>query len=252
MSLPHFFAGAPEPGSPLSLSEEDARHAVSSLRLRPGDRLTSSDGRGGLAVCRVTRADRSGLTAEVEDRSHEPAPRPVLTVSLAPPKGDRLSWALQKLTEVGVDAVVLVEAARSVRRWGEGRAARARERAESIAREAAKQSRRRHLPDVRGPLSWDDALTEALGGGPVAVLWEWATEGLDALLPPETPERLTLMVGPEGGIPAEDAEAARDRGALLASLGATILRTETAALVGATVALARYGRLGSTRPPPAG
>lgn len=230
------------------LSEEEARHAVSSLRLRPGDRLTSSDGGGAVAVCRVVRADRSRLAALVEDRTVAPRPGPALTVCLASPKGDRLSWALQKLTEVGVDDLVLIQAARSVRRWSESRGQRARERAEAIVREAAKQSRRRFLPPVRGPLPWGEAIAEAAGAGPVIVLWERAAEGLDELLPADAPRALTLVVGPEGGIPDDEAEAARARGAALARLGEAILRTETAALVGASLALARYGRLGSPRP----
>lgn len=228
----------------MELSGGDARHAVSSLRLRPGDRLTSADGEGGLAVCRVLRAGRDELAAEVEERTQEPPPVPLLSMLLAPPKGERLAWALQKLTEVGVDAVVLVEAARSVRRWSGGRAGRARERAEAVAREAAKQSRRRFLPRISGPRPWEEALGEALEEGPVLVLWEEAKTGLVELLPPEAPERLSIVVGPEGGIPEGDATEARDRGAELASLGGNILRTETAALVGATMALARYGRLG--------
>src|SRR5918996_2462642 len=148
MSLPHFFAGAPAPGETVILSAEDAHHAIRSLRLRPGDRFTSSDGRGGLARCRVVRASGLLLEGEVEERVGESRPLPILRVLLSPPKGDRLTWAVQKLTEVGADEIVLVEAARSVRRWKGERASRAGERVEAVAREATKQSRRRFLPEV--------------------------------------------------------------------------------------------------------
>jgi 16S rRNA (uracil1498-N3)-methyltransferase len=244
MGLPHFFAGAPEPGETVILSAEDAHHAIRSLRLRPGDRFTSSDGRGGLARCRVVRASGLLLEGEVEERVGESRPLPVLRVLLAPPKGDRLTWAVQKLTEVGADEIVLVEAARSVRRWKGERAHKAGERLEAVAREAAKQARRRFLPEVSGPVEWGAALADALGNGLTVVLWEGAQDGLLGLLPEEPPERLGLVVGPEGGIPEEAAMAAGDRGALLASLGPNVLRTETAAVVAAAVALARYGRLG--------
>jgi 16S rRNA (uracil1498-N3)-methyltransferase len=165
-------------------------------------------------------------------------------VLLSPPKGDRLTWAVQKLVEVGADEIVLVEGTRSVRRWKGERAARAGDRLAVVAREAAKQARRRFLPDLRGPAEWGTALGEGLEAGPVFVLWEGAGEGLLGLLPPEAPVRLGLVVGPEGGIPEEDAATARDRGAVLASLGPNVLRTETAAVAAASVALARYGRLG--------
>jgi 16S rRNA (uracil1498-N3)-methyltransferase len=184
------------------------------------------------------------LEGEVEERVGESRPLPVLRVLLSPPKGDRLTWAVQKLTEVGADEIVLVEAARSVRRWKGERAQKVGERLEAVAREAAKQSRRRFLPEVRGPIGWGDALSEALRDGPTVVLWEQADEGLLELLPDDAPEVLGLVVGPEGGISDVAAAAAADQGALLASLGPNVLRTETAAVAATAVALARYGRLG--------
>jgi 16S rRNA (uracil1498-N3)-methyltransferase len=244
VTLPHFFAGAPEPGETVILEPEDAHHALRSLRLREGDELTSSDGAGAVARCRVVRARHLLVEAEVLGRTVEPRPRPELAVLLAPPKGDRLSWGVQKLTETGVDALVLVEAPRNVRRWTGDRGARAVERLRAVAREASKQSRRRTIPQVDGPTPWEAALEEALGEGPTMLLWEGARAGLLALLPQEAPARLTLIVGPEGGIPQEDAVRAEEDGAVLASLGPNILRTETAAVVAAAVSLARYGRLG--------
>jgi 16S rRNA (uracil1498-N3)-methyltransferase len=225
------------------LSPEDAAHAVRSRRLRPGDEFTSSDGRGAVARCRVVRAERLLVEGEVVERTVEERPRPLLGVILAPPKGDRLTWAIQKLAEVGADEIVLVEAARSVRRWEGDRAERVGPRLEAVAREAAKQSRRRFLPTVGGPVPWDEAVL-APSGGPLVVLWERAAAGLLQALPADRPEAVTLVVGPEGGLPEDDVRAAERRGAILASMGPNVLRTETAAVAGAAVVLARYGRLG--------
>jgi 16S rRNA (uracil1498-N3)-methyltransferase len=244
VTRPHFFAGAPAPGETVVLEPEDAHHAIRSLRLRAGDEFTSSDGRGAVARCRVTRATRLLVEGEVEERTDEPPPRPALAVLLAAPKGDRLAWGVQKLTEIGADRIVVVHTPRSVRRWEGERAARVADRLGGVAREAAKQSRRRTIPEVAGPVPWDRALREALGRGPVAVLWEGADRGLSEVLPDDRPEALALAVGPEGGIEEADARAAEERGAVLASLGPNILRTETAAVAASAVALARYGRLG--------
>lgn len=244
MGVPHFFAGAPQPGETVILDTDDAHHALRSLRLRPGDRFTSSDGQGGLATCRVVRASGLLLEGEVEERVTEKRPEPILRVLLSPPKGERLAWAVQKLTEIGADEFVLVEAARSVRRWKGDRISRVRVRVDSVARAAAKQARRRFLPEVDGVISWEQALQEAVEECVAVVLWERADAGLLGVLPSEPPERLALAVGPEGGIPEQDALAAREQGALLASLGPNILRTETAAVAAASVALAKYGRLG--------
>ncbi|HZA60463.1 MAG TPA: RsmE family RNA methyltransferase [Actinomycetota bacterium] len=244
MSEPHFFAGAPERGGTVSVTGEDGRHAVRSLRLAPGDALTSSDAHGALVMCRVVEVGRDRLDAVVEERTVEAAPVPRVSVLLAAPKGERLSWAVQKLTEIGVDGITILEAERSVRRWSGERAARLPERLDAVARAAAKQSGRRFLPEVAGPVPWDVAMEGALGEGTVILLWEGAHAGLLRLVPDPPPPVLSLFVGPEGGIPQERAEAARDGGALLASLGSTLLRTETAALVGASIALAAVGRLG--------
>jgi 16S rRNA (uracil1498-N3)-methyltransferase len=242
VSLPHFFAGAPQPGEQVALASDDARHAIRSLRLGVGDRFTSADGQGGVAVCRIVRAERLLVEAEVVERRVEGRPGPFVSVLLAPPKGDRLTWAVQKLTEVGVDEIVLIEATRSVRRFRGPRADRVSVRLDAVAREAAKQARRVFLPRISGPVPWVEAVVP--GEGSMFVLWEEGSEGLLDLLPDDRPARVSLVIGPEGGIPEEDARAAERAGATLAWLGPVLLRTETAALAAASVVLARYGRLG--------
>lgn len=244
MSLPHFFAGAPEPGDTVTLEPGDAHHAVRSLRLRAGDRFTSSDGRGAVARCRVVRATRLLVEGEVEERTVDPPPRPVVTVLLSAPKGERLWWAVQKLTELGVDRIVVVEAARSVRRWEGERGQKAVARMDAVAREAAKQSRRRHLPRLEGPQRWEEAVERAASEGVAVVLWERAERRLADALPANPPAAVTVAVGPEGGVPDHEARSAEGHGAVLAGLGPQVLRTETAAVVGAALVLSRYGRLG--------
>lgn len=224
------------------LSPEDARHAIRSLRLKVGDLFTSADGEGGVSVCRIIRADRLLVEGEVVERREEQRVPPYLTVLLAPPKGERLTWAIQKLTEIGTDEIVLLEATRSVRRFKGERGERISVRLDSIAREAAKQAGRAFLPQINGPVPWVEAVVP--GDDPMFVLWEDGKEGLQQMLPEERPRRITLVIGPEGGIPEEDARAAERNGAKLAWLGPILLRVETAALAAASIVLARYGRLG--------
>jgi 16S rRNA (uracil1498-N3)-methyltransferase len=244
VSLPHFFSGAPEPGEILILAGDEARHAGGSLRLRPGDLLTSGDGEGAVATCVVEGVARDQLRARVQERRVVPRPTPHIAVHLSAPKGERLTWAIQKLTEIGVDSIILVEASRSVRRWWrEEDGLRAIERLRKVAREAAKQSRRAYLPGLGGPLPWASVVESCARQALLIVLWEQAESSLRSVLPQQPSRPVCLLVGPEGGIPTEDARAAEKEGAVLASLGPTILRTETAAIVGATLALAAYGRL---------
>ena len=195
-----------------ALDAPQAHHLSRVLRLRGGAVVTVTDGAGRWRECQwVDRA----LTPSGEVVT-TPAPREV-TVAVAPPKGDRLDWLVQKVTEVGVTRLVLLAAERSVVRWDVERAARQLDRLGRIAAEAAMQSRRVWLPDVVGPVPAADVLaTSAVaepGGRPL------------------TAGDRSIAIGPEGGwSPAELVQAA-DR----VSLGEHVLRVETAAIVAATL-----------------
>jgi 16S rRNA (uracil1498-N3)-methyltransferase len=240
VSAPSFFVDTVAPGR-VSLSAEDSRHALRSLRLRHGEAVTVADGRGAVALGVLAGELDDRALVEVQDVRRVERRGPEVSVALAPPKGDRLGWAVQKLAELGVDEVNLIQTERSARSWPPDRLAGAVARLRAVAREAAMQARSPFLTDVRGGRSMDDVLTEE-NAHPV-MLWEAATEPLAALLP-EGATRISVLVGPEGGFTQEEADQARRAGAGLASLGSNVLRTETAAIVGAGLVLARYGRLG--------
>ena len=179
-----------------------------------------SDGAGGRRRCRFGPAlDPVGEVERV------PRPAPEVAVAFAIVKGERPEWAVQKLTEIGVDRIVPMLTTRSVVRWplGEGgQVARLRR----VAREAAVQSRRVWLPVVEGMTP-----VEAVMGEPGAAL-------AHAGGPPPALDRATLLVGPEGGW--DDAELAA--APALVGLGPSVLRTETAATVaGALLCALRAG-----------
>ena len=239
MTAPHFFVERIE-GPTVALSAVDSRHALRSLRLRPGEEVTLSDGAGLLARGRL-RGEEGGLAVVgVEDVRPVPRPSPRLSVALAPPKGDRLAWAVQKLAELGVDEVVLVDSDRSVRAWDPEGEARALDRLRRVAREAAMQARRPFVPELVAGV----AFREALEGGVTPVVLMQSGESPLARAIPAGPRAVRLVVGPEGGFSPQEADLAGSVGAIRATLGEGVLRTETAAVVGAALVLSRYGRLG--------
>jgi len=242
MSAPHFFVEQlDEDGGEVSLSEGDSRHGLRSLRLRPGDEVTLSDGKGKLGVGRIA-GERGGLAVvQVEEVSRVVHRGTLVSVAFAPPKGDRLSWAIQKLGELGVDEAVLMRTARSVRDAPPDRSGQALARLRTVAREAAMQSRQPFVMEVAAAASLDDCL--ATGGSPALMLAQGGARGVGTLLPEEA-GGVRLLVGPEGGWTEEEIEAARRAGAGLWSLGPSVLRIETAAVVGAALVLAQFGRLG--------
>jgi 16S rRNA (uracil1498-N3)-methyltransferase len=152
-----------------------------------------------------------------------------------------LAWAVQKLSELGVDALSLIETERTIR-FPPGAEERRRlsERLRSIAREGAMQSRRPFIMEIGEFHGLREALQ--IPGGLTVVLHEGGSLSLSQV--PDDIAHVTLFVGPEGGFADREIEDAHLAGASLASLGRGILRTETAAVVGAALLLARFGRLG--------
>lgn len=195
------------------LDGRDLHHLTRVLRLRDGAAVTVSDGRGSWRSCRLV----GGALVSDGPVQSEPEPRPV-RIAAAIPKGDRLEWMVQKLTEVGATEICLLDCERSVTRWSAERALGHLDRLERIVREAAMQARRVHLPLLDGPRRFAE-----VAGRPGAAL---AEPGGDAVHDAEW-----LLIGPEGGFsPGELAVSP-----LRVALGEQILRVETAAVVGAVL-----------------
>ena len=199
--------------------DDDAHHLFRVLRLRDGEVVTVSDGRGSWCATRVVGGALQPETAPVQ----EPAPIQ-LTIASAIPKGDRAEWMVQKLTELGVTEIAFLHCARSVVRWEGERGVRQLQRMRRVAREAAMQSRRVWLPALTGPVPTDTMLSR-----PHAVLAEPAGSTRDQL--PFRPS--TVVVGPEGGFSPE--ELSVDVPWL--RVGDQILRVETAAIATAVAFL---------------
>ncbi len=209
------------------LDEPDQHHLSRVLRLGDGELVCAADGRGGWRPCRF----RAGGLQPDGEIGHVPRSESLLTVGFAPVKGDRPEWAVQKLTEVDIDRILLLQTDRSVVRWERARADKHVVRLGRIAREASQQCRRLWIPEVdlvaMSELGSDTTLAEACladaGGRPL-----------------QTSDR-TVLVGPEGGWTNGE----RD-GRTTVALGAHVLRSETAAVVAAS-AMASL-RLGLSRP----
>lgn len=234
---PHFLVDpAAVDGDRAVLDGDDAHHLATVLRARPGDPVSLADGTGRRYATRVRRVDGGRVQLAVEAVTVEPPPRPSLTIVHALPKGRKLDEVVQRLSEVGVDRLVPVTSARSEVDPAPEKAAKAVRRWRAVARAAAKQSRRTRLLEVAAVGTWAAAFPP---GVPGAVCWEEATEPLRRVLPLDA-GALVLGIGPEGGLTAAEVAAA---GLPAVTLGPTILRTETAALVAATAVLTLTGRV---------
>jgi 16S rRNA (uracil1498-N3)-methyltransferase len=239
---PVFLAGHAElQRDVILLSGAEGRHASAVRRLRPGERADVADGAGLVAECVVAGKSGRGLELAVQARRAVPRPDPSVTVVQAIPKGERGELAVEEMTEVGVDRIVPWAAARSVPVWRAERGARSLDKWRATAREAAKQSRRAWLPEVTGPVSVPGVTAVIAAAARAVVLEPGAPDRLGQLSLPESGD-LVLIVGPEGGITAEESAAFRAAGAVPVRLGPTVLRTSTAGPVAAAILLSRSPR----------
>lgn len=230
-------------GSSLALTLEDSLHCARVLRHRSGDAINVVDGDGTMYECRITNDNPRLVVADIiavhEDWNSHPYH---LTMAVCPTKNnDRYEWFVEKATEVGVDRIVPIIGDRSERKVHKT------DRTRKIVLSAAKQSLKALFPQVEGPLGVKEFIeASASEQGSlkfIACCFEDAdhprTSLSDAVrqtlgntnggLP-----QITVMIGPEGDFSEEELHMAIEKGFIPVHLGASRLRTETAAVVAAT------------------
>ncbi|WP_030383350.1 MULTISPECIES: 16S rRNA (uracil(1498)-N(3))-methyltransferase [unclassified Streptomyces] len=228
------------------LDGPEGRHAVSVKRLRPGEEVVLTDGRGRWAEGVVKAAegkDRLIVTGLAHVRE-EPAEQPRITVVQALPKGDRGELAVETMTEVGVDTIVPWQAARCITQWKGERGLKALAKWRATAREAGKQSRRVRFPEVADAATTRQVAALLAKADLAAVLHSDFEYGSTPLATAELPAdgEIVLVVGPEGGVAADELALFREAGAKAYVLGRSVLRTSTAGTAAAALLLGRTGR----------
>ncbi|WP_028637650.1 16S rRNA (uracil(1498)-N(3))-methyltransferase [Nocardioides sp. URHA0032] len=228
------------PGTEVTVDGDEAHHAVAVRRLRVGEQVVLTDGRGTSVRGVVASTGKRVFTAVVEEVARHEPPAPEVVVVQAIPKGDRGELAVEVLTEVGVARIVPWAASRSVAVWKGDRAEKSLGRWRSSAREAAKQARRSWFPDVSEMASTADVVALVSEADLAVVLHEDATDPLATVEVPTG--RLVVVVGPEGGLTADEVAAFVGAGAVSVRLGSEVLRTSTAGLAAVSALLSRTGR----------
>jgi 16S rRNA (uracil1498-N3)-methyltransferase len=237
----------------VALDGASGHHLSRVRRLREGEVVTVADGKGTWRPYTIARARRGAVDLHARgELVVEPVLEPRLAVAFALTKAAKPDLAVQKLTELGVDRVTLLQARRSVPRWGNERADTAVARLRRVAVEAAAQCRRSRLPDVDAPQP-----VSALHGHPGIVVADPSGDDVARIPAPPTGEWV-LVVGPEGGFDPDElaalgspsqapapalvdgeAAAAALEAPVRLRLGPHVLRAETAAIAGASVLTTR-------------
>jgi 16S rRNA (uracil1498-N3)-methyltransferase len=244
--MDRFFHPAGLSRSALSLDEAESHHAARVLRKQPGDCIELFDGRGQSAIAEITLVKKDRVEVRVvELREPLIAPHPAIRLAVAPPKGDRFRWLVEKATELGIDQLIPMLTERTVVEPGAGKL----DKLQAAVVAACKQSgrdlvmlvtentpftelmvacrsaneRAAAVQPPTEPASSADAHRTLLLGDPQGEMFQ------PEMLPHETGE-VFLLIGPEGGWSDAELEQATLAGARRVRFADQILRTETAAL----------------------
>ena len=221
-------------GGLVRLDAEESGHCVRVLRHRAGDEISVIDGRGTLLRCRLLNADPRGAEAQVLERIEGFGSHPYrLTMAVCPTKNiDRYEWFAEKATEIGLDVLAPVIGERSERRVLKT------DRLCRLVKSAAKQSLKGAVPEVREAVSVKEFIASAPEDAVKMICYCFDGEKKrvrEVLNGVPADSEVLVLIGPEGDFSPEEADMALKRRWIPVTLGASRLRTETAALVAATL-----------------
>jgi 16S rRNA (uracil1498-N3)-methyltransferase len=246
--MPRFFMEeAPESclfGENLTITGGDAAHIARVLRMKSGEKLTVCNCHGLDYNCEIIEARSEVVTLRIlEKQSTMSEPDVNVTLYQGMTKGDKMDLIVQKSVELGVSRIVPVDTARSVSKPDEKSLAKKIERWNRIAAEAAGQSGRGILPEVLPAVGFETAIEMMANHNIALLLYEQNGGTLREHFSVEKPLSVGIMVGPEGGFEASEADFARNHGIATAGMGPRILRTETAPICALSVIMYATGNL---------
>jgi 16S rRNA (uracil1498-N3)-methyltransferase len=222
-----------------------ANHIARVLRLRVGDSLTLFDGRGGEYDARIEEFGKNVVNVTVnEHRSVERESPLHITLAQGVSRGERMDLVVQKATELGVARIVPVLTERCVVRLDAKQAEGKLRHWRGIVIAACEQSGRNRLPEVSEPVSFHAYLQSEKAndsGGQRLLLSPLGGQRVRDLT--ATTDRVSVLIGPEGGLTELEHELAQGAGFTAIRLGPRVLRTETAALAALTALQQQLGDL---------
>lgn len=238
----------------LKITGEDVKHITKVLRYKIDDKIEVCDGNNNEYICSIEDIGREEILCNIlenVDIKRESNVRVRLYQGL--PKNTKMEIILQKLTECGVDEIILVDTDRSVVSIDEKKSDKKLQRWERIIYEASKQSKRGIIPRLRGVISFDEALKDMEDNDlNISPYESEKTLGISKVLKEYKANihqksdsiKVGIFVGPEGGFTEEENNKIKNTGAYSVSLGPRIFRTETASIVATSIVLYELGDIG--------
>jgi 16S rRNA (uracil1498-N3)-methyltransferase len=219
--LPLFIVdNLPNSGS-LEIDGDEAKHAISALRIKSEELISITDGKGGRADAQVISVTRKTFEVEIKNYQLEPNSQVKLAVVQALTKGDRARETIELLTEAGADQIIPWSAQRCVGQWKDD----ALEKWRIWSKEATKQARRSWIPEISEIQTTRDIATRVKDFELSLIFHESGEKKLSQVLVEKSPSSLLLIIGPEGGISEPELEAFKMAGAIEVSMGKPVFRS---------------------------
>ena len=234
MRIPRIYTNtALQPGAEAQLDDNAAQHVGRVLRMQPGQALSLFNGDGQDYPALIVSSSKKNVTVQLEQpvaNSSESTLQIVLGQTLS--KGDRMDYAVQKATEMGVTHIVPLSTERCDVRLKGDREDKRLSHWRSVAISAAEQCGRARVPKILPVMNVNEWLEYSQGCDLRLVLHHRTAQSLDSLAKPTS---IALMIGPEGGLSASEITLAEQSGFLPVALGPRVLRTETAPVAAITL-----------------
>ena len=226
--------------SEVTIVGSDVNHIKNVLRMKPGEKVLISDGKGLNYFCELTEIGSESVKAEILPEEVDDTELPVEVILYQGlPKGDKMELIIQKCVELGVSRIVPVDMARCVMKLDPKKEGNKIKRGYGVSESAAKQSKRMIVPEISGVMKYKAAVEEAKSADLAIVPYE-AAETIDGVTGMELTRRLirglkpgqqcAIFIGPEGGFAESEIDLALANGLQPVTLGKRILRTETAGM----------------------
>lgn len=231
----HLFYTQTIQNNSLELTDEEFRHCIKVLRHTVGDEIAVTDGNGTLYTAQIAQVGKHQCTATIVQSQHYKPVAHHLHIAIAPTKNtDRIEWAVEKLVEIGVSKISFVQCEHSERKVLKT------DRLQKIAISAIKQSLKFYMPAIE-ELTPLKTFVENINKNQNLFIGYCETEQT-AYLPtqPFTQQQTVVLIGPEGDFSPAEVELAKQAGFAPISLGQSRLRTETAAIVAATLINSKF------------
>ena len=230
MQLPFFFEEILPGNSVLIMSEESSRHMVQVLRMKEGNKIQITDGKGHLFTGEITSAHKKKTEVTIEKKEFFPSKNPKIAIAVSLLKNTgRFEWFLEKATEIGVGEIIPLLCKRTEKNYFR------EDRMKTILISALLQSRQVWLPELRTPEKYPEVINN-ISGFDIRLIAHCLEDGQKRTLQEFSVNHNSskiIFIGPEGDFTPGEIEQALSENFVPVSLGENRLRTETAAIVAA-------------------